>query len=161
MRLSTQHVAAIITAIGVGGLFLVISWRGGMPKGLQRKEMKAEDVVFALFEAMRNGDVRAYMNCLGGEAYERMARALREMGDKNFRAYLKRMHSEVKGVATSEDQRISRNELILRVEIVFEERNEVQRYRLRRIGGQWKIIRMGASQYIKPPIPYGTPVQEL
>ena len=55
--------------------------------------------------------------------------------------------------------RSSDREVRLRVEFVYQDRNEAQFYYLERAGSDWKISRLENSQGVQAPVPYGTPVE--
>jgi hypothetical protein len=73
--------------------------------------------------------------------------------------YLKDMNSPIKGVALNDPAPISEREVKVRVEYVFQDRNEVQIFYLEKAGADWKITRMENSERVKTLVPYGTPVQ--
>ncbi len=47
----------------------------------------------------------------------------------------------------------------MRVEYVYQDRNEAQSMYLEKLSGAWKIARVEAAERVKTLIPYGTPVQ--
>jgi hypothetical protein len=63
-----------------------------------------------------------------------------------------------KGVAVS-DPRITGQTAAVRVEYVYQDRNEVQALYLERCATGWKIVRADGDERIQTLIPYGTPVK--
>jgi len=69
------------------------------------------------------------------------------------------LNSAIKGVAISDPQQTGDNAASVRVEYVYEERNEAQTVHLEKVNGIWKIARVDGAERIKTLVPYGTPVQ--
>jgi len=155
----TKRVVTACVSIAVVG-WLVSAGLRSQGK-LAVKEQKPEDVVLAMFNAMERGDVKAYLSLLDGKAKERVMLFLREVGWKEFGRQLQRMHDGIKGIAVLPDEFASEDEVKLKVELVFEGKNETQSFRLKRYGRQWKIIELTQPEHQPQAIPYGTPVREL
>lgn len=122
---------------------------------------KPEDVIFAMFDAMEKGDVHRYLSLLGDGAKKRAELILKEVGRREFARQLRNMHEGIKGIAVSLLDQVSEDEILLRVELVFESRNEVQKARMKRVNGTWKVVEMMQAEHLTPPILYGTPVDRL
>ena len=73
--------------------------------------------------------------------------------------YLKSTASPVKGIAITEPQVLTDREVKVRVEYVYQDRNEIQFFYMEKQGKDWKIARLDATERIKTLVPYGTPVQ--
>jgi hypothetical protein len=50
-------------------------------------------------------------------------------------------------------------EVSVRVEYVYQDRNEAQTMNLEKTAGGWKIARVDSAERVKTLVPYGTPVQ--
>jgi hypothetical protein len=91
-----------------------------------------------------------------------MARQLEQSRDEmtaaGFAQYLKDRNREIKGVAINEPEKASEREARIRVEYVYQDRNEVQQVYLEHIGGAWKILGVDVAERVKTLVPYGTPV---
>jgi hypothetical protein len=75
--------------------------------------------------------------------------------------YLKDSHAAIKGVAVSDPQKITDREAKVRVEYIYQDRNEVQMVYLEKGSGGWKISRVDSDERVQTLIPYGTPVKAL
>ena len=75
-----------------------------------------------------------------------------------FSDYLRRRAGPVRGIAFSDEALLDENTIRMKIEWVFEDRNEIQFFMLKKIEGAWKIADMTEARYKKPLIPYGTKV---
>jgi hypothetical protein len=83
--------------------------------------------------------------------------ALAEKGDDAFAEYLRRSNAPIKGIAITEPERLSPNEVKARVEFVYADRNEVQFMHLENLDGRWRITSLEATRRVETPVPYGAP----
>jgi hypothetical protein len=112
-----------------------------------------------MLDASRAGDVRAYLANYAGKMRAALEQSIRESGEERFSLYLKESNSAIKGIAIAEPQPLSESETKVRVEYVYQDRNEAQTMYLEKAGGDWKITRVDGSERVKTLVPYGTPVQ--
>ena len=119
----------------------------------------AQDAIYAMLDASRTGDVQAYLSSYAGQMRSALEQSVRETGPERFSRYLKDSNSAIKGIAVSDPEPISGRETKIRLEYVYQDRNEAQTVYLERAGGNWKITRVDGSERVKTLIPYGTPVQ--
>jgi hypothetical protein len=112
-----------------------------------------------MLDAAREGSSKKYLSCYAGQMEALLKQALAESTEPAFARYLQESNSAIKGVAISEPQSITEREAKVRVEYVYQDRNEVQYMYLERVAGAWKIARVDSAQRVKTLIPYGTPVQ--
>jgi hypothetical protein len=117
-----------------------------------------QDAIYAMLDASRSGDVQRYLASYGGQMRSSLDQSVRESGEERFSRYLKESNAAIKGVAVSEPQSVSSRESRVRVEYVYQDRNEGQTLYLEN-DGAWKITRVDATDRVKTLIPYGTPVQ--
>lgn len=118
-----------------------------------------QDTIYAMLDASRSGDVRRYLANYGGQMRAGLDQSVRESGEERFSRYLKESNAAIKGVALSEPQALSSRESQVRVEYVYQDRNEAQTLYLENDGASWKITRVDATDRVKTLVPYGTPVQ--
>jgi hypothetical protein len=85
--------------------------------------------------------------------------AARESTEKRFAEYLQDSNLTIKGVAVSEPQQVSETVVNVRVEYVYQDRNEAQYLRLEKTNGGWKIAGVDGAERVKTLVPYGTPVK--
>jgi hypothetical protein len=111
-----------------------------------------QDAIYAMLNAAKAGDVKAYLASYTGQ----MEGALRQTLTAN---YLKDSHAAIKGVAVSDPQKITDQEAKVRVEYIYQDRNEVQMVYLGKGSGGWKISRVDSDERIRTLIPYGTPIK--
>ncbi len=118
-----------------------------------------QDTVYAMLDAARAGDNDKYLSCYTGQMLSSLQQSVNETGKEGFAKYLKDSNAPIKGVAINEPQILTDREVKVRVEFVYQERNEVQFMYFEKIGADWKIARVDATERVKTLIPYGTPVQ--
>jgi hypothetical protein len=82
-----------------------------------------------------------------------------EKGEPALASYIRNFNAAIKGVAIQEPQPVSDREVRLRVEFVYQDRNEAQLYYLEQAGGNWKISRLENTEGVQTPVTYGTPVE--
>ena len=163
--MTRQRKAKVVTlAVLVGALALVAVRRSGWsPRELfsraQRSEPSPQDAVYAMLDAAREGNVGRYVAAYTGQMEAALRQTIAEKGEAAFAAYLRQFNAPIKGVAILEPQPLSDREVGLRVEYVYQDRNETQTMYLEKVSGAWKIARVEAAERVKTLIPYGTPVQ--
>jgi hypothetical protein len=72
---------------------------------------------------------------------------------------LKDSNAAIKGVAISEPQQLTDTQVKVRVEYVYQDRNEAQMMYLEKQSGIWRITQVDSTERVKTLVPYGTPVQ--
>ncbi len=177
-----QIVTIAVLACVVGAV-IVKRWRPAIAeRPATTAETMPQDVIYAMLDAARDGDVGKYLTSYTGqmETYAMLdaagdddvgkylasytgqmetslQQAVAESPD--FSKYLKDSNAAIKGVAIAEPQPISDREVKARVEYVFQDRNEVQFMFLEKTPRGWRIARVDSAERIKTLVPYGTPVQ--
>jgi len=119
-----------------------------------------EDGVYKMLDAARTGDTQAYLDCFSGEMRMQLAEAIKETSATQFSKYLVAQNSAFTGVAVSVAENPTPNNVRLRVEYVYAERNDVQDVYLRKDQDKWTIFKVAGSEQIKTLIPYGMRVTE-
>ena len=160
-KMSHSRKAQILT---VAALALALAIAVGRKQGLRfagapQSEPAAQDVIYAMLDASRAGNVPAYLANYAGQMRASLEQSIRESGEERFSRYLKESNAAIKGVAVAEPQLLSDRETKVRVEYVYQDRNEAQTMYLEKTGANWKITRVEGSERLKTLIPYGTPVQ--
>ncbi|MDQ2901371.1 MAG: hypothetical protein M3Y07_16475 [Acidobacteriota bacterium] len=153
---------AVTLAILLGAFGIVlgqkIGWR--MPERSQAKaEATPQDAIYAMLDAARAGDTKAYMRSYTGQMAALLKQSVSESTDAGFAKYLKDTNAAIKGVAISEPQPLTDREMKVRVEYVYQDRNEAQTMYLEKQPDGWKIARVDGAERVKTLVPYGTPVQ--
>ena len=118
-----------------------------------------EDPIYAMLDAARQGDVKAYLACYTGQMRVSLEASVRESGAAGFARYLRDSNAAIKGVAINPPEKLSGGESRVRVEYVYQERNEVQNVYLEKAGAAWKIARVDGAERVKTLAPYGAPVE--
>jgi hypothetical protein len=118
-----------------------------------------QDSIYGMLDAARAGDVKAYLSRYTGQMEASLKQSVSERPEAAFRDYLRSSNAEIKGVAVGEPKALSDREVEVRVEYVYQDRNEVQLLYLEKLRGSWKIARIADAQRVKTLVPYGTPVQ--
>jgi hypothetical protein len=124
-----------------------------------QSQAAAQDVIYAMLDASRAGDVRAYLATYAGQMRASLEESVRETGEERFSRYLKESNAAIRGIAVAEPQAIGEGEVKVRVEYVYQDRNEAQTVVVEKAGADWKITRVDGSERLKTLIPYGTPVK--
>ncbi len=158
--------AFAILAVAVGVIALARGgWRlpgldlGIGPSASGNTDPTPQDVIYAMLESARQGDVAAYMNAFTGQMETSLRQTLSETTEQGFSRYLRESNASIKGVALTDPQVLTDNEVKVRVEYVFQDRNEAQYMYLEKVRGNWRIARLDAAERIPTLVPYGTPVQ--
>lgn len=153
-----NRIAQILTAAALGAALFVVVARQRRPAEVQPRDTP-QNAVYAMLDAARDGDVKRYLDCYTGQMENALQRAVAESGERKFAAYLKETNAAIKGVAVMPPETVSEREVKLRVEYVYQDRNEVQTLYLEKAGNAWKIARLETAERIKTLVPYGTPVE--
>jgi hypothetical protein len=165
--MSHQTGARIATVAVIAAAALFVLWREGklsvpnLPGSLERAEAQPHDAVYRMLDAVRDGDLDAYIDAHSGAMAESLRRAVAEMGQTKFMEALQRQNATLKGIAINEPERLSPAHAKARVEYVFGDRNEAQTVFLENAGGKWRISRVDGTQQLKTIIPYGTRVNDV
>jgi hypothetical protein len=136
----------MLTAIG---LFIATRKREPQPTALVSKP---QDAIYAMLDAARTGDVEQYLSYYTGG----LAESLRQSVTGK---YLRETNEPIKGIAVNEPQQITDREVKVRVEFVYQDRNEAQIFYLQKAGEQWRIANLGTAERLKTLAPYGSPAQ--
>ncbi|MGH9721360.1 MAG: hypothetical protein ACRD8O_14205 [Bryobacteraceae bacterium] len=143
-KLSTARVAAGFSAIG---------------RPAAKPDPTPQDAIYAMLDAARAGDAKAYLAAYTGQMETSLKQSLAETGEPGFAKYLKESNAAIKGIAIMEPQPLTDREVKVRVEYVYQDRNEAQFMYLEKGAGGWKIARVDGTERVKTLVPYGTPVQ--
>ena len=143
-------VAVLLVAVGVAVVRKTAS---------RRPEPTPQDAIYSMLDAARTGDVRKYLAYYAGPMQATLRQTLTETTELAFAKYLQDSNAAIKGVAVSDPEKISDREARLRVEYIYQDRNEAQTMYLEKSPDGWKISRAETGDRIKTLIPYGTPVK--
>ena len=143
-------VAVLLIAVGVGVV---------RKTGRRQPEQTPQDAIYSMLDAAHAGDVRAYLAHYTGPMEAALRQTLAETTAPAFAEYLKTSNAAIKGAAVSDPEKIGDHETKVRVEYIYEDRNEAQFMYLEKGPDGWKIARAESGDRIKTLIPYGTPVK--
>jgi hypothetical protein len=135
-----------------------VTWQPGTILRSTSTAATPQDTVYRMLDAAREGNVRAYLDCYTGEMESSLRQIVIEQGEAALARYIRDFNAAVKGVAIQEPQPEG-NEMRLRVEFVYGDRNDVQNYYLQRLASGWRIARQDNTAGVKALVPYGTPVE--
>lgn len=115
------------------------------------------------FDAARRGDLEGYLAQFAEPLRGQLARMRGEKGDGYLQDYLRRLSEPIKGLAVrlSEQQEVGPETLRCPVELVYQDRNEVQSFTLKRAGDRWLIERIDSVRAARTLIPYGTHIKDV
>jgi len=118
-----------------------------------------QDAIYGMLDAARAGDVKTYLASYTGQMEVSLRQSIGETTESGFAKYLKNQNASIKGIAISEPQPLTDREVKVRVEYVYQDRNEAQMMFLEKGPSGWKIARVDGTERVKTLVPYGTPVQ--
>ena len=145
--------AVLVLAVGVVAVRQT-SWLRPAPK-----VQTAQDAIYRMLDAAKAGDASGYLECYTGQMQAALRQSLVEMTGPGLAEYLRKSNAAIKGVAIQEPRMLTDREVKVRVEYIYQDRNEIQWMYLEKAGGTWKIARIDTAERIKTLVPYGTPVQ--
>jgi hypothetical protein len=146
---------AILLALLAAPAARKIGWR--LPE--EKASQDPQDTIYAMVAAARAGDVKTYLTEFTGQMEASLRQSLTETTESAFAKYLRDSNAAIKGVAVSEPRKVTDLEAKVRVEYVYQDRNEAQIMYLEKGPNGWKIARADSDERVKTLIPYGTPVQ--
>ena len=152
--------ARIVTVVVVLALLVALAARKlgwHLPEG--KSSQDPQDTIYAMIDAARTGNVKAYLADFTGQMEASLRQSLAETTESGFAKYLKDSNAAIKGVAVSDPQKVTDMEAKVRVEYVYQDRNEAQTMYLEKGPSGWKIARADSDERVKTLIPYGTPVR--
>jgi len=117
------------------------------------------DAIYKMLDAARQGDAAAYLSCYSGQMQAMLRQSAQQMRPGAFSEYLRNTNQQIKGIALSEPVALTQSEVRVRVEYVYQDRNEAQQMYLEKAGERWLIARVDAAERVKTLVPYGTPVR--
>lgn len=151
---------ALVLALGQKSGWRLPSWDlSGVRRIAARPQPRPQDTIYGMLDAARTGDVSAYLGAYTGQMADTLKASLAETTAEKFARYLQDSNAAIKGVAINEPQTLTDREVKVRVEYVYQERNEAQWMYLEKTAGGWKIARVDSAERVKTLVPYGTPVQ--
>jgi len=161
VRAVTLAVIAVAALVAIGRK---ADWRlptpdaGALLSAGPQVETKPQDVIYHMLDAAGQADAAAYLGCYSGPLLRRLEQSRDEMTPAGFARYLAQTNKQIKGIAVSEPAALSEREVEVRVEFVYQDRNEAQQFFLEKSAGEWKIARVSAAERVETLVPYGTPV---
>ena len=161
--MTRERTAQILTIAVLAGAFgVVMARKSGMTEIARPAPKRAstpQDAIYAMLDAARAGEAGAYLASYTGQMETTLKRSLAESGAPGFARYLKDSNAAIKGIAITEPQPLTDREVKIRVEFVYQDRNEAQFMYLEKTAAGWKIARVDGAEPVKTLVPYGTPVQ--
>ena len=123
-------------------------------------EATPQDAIYAMLDGARDGDVKKYLAAYTGSMETALRQSISESSEAAFRKYLQDTNAALKGVAVmAPDAAPGDREVKVRIEYVYQDRNEAQTMSLEKTASGWKIARVDSAERVKTLVPYGTPVQ--
>ena len=104
------QIATIVVLACVVGVVIVKRWRPATAaRSVVKEETAPQDVIYAMLDAARQGDVSKYIASYTGQMETSLRQAIAESPD--FGKYLKDSNAAIKGVAIADPQQISDREV--------------------------------------------------
>lgn len=177
VRMNKIFILFLLVLIVLFGTLVTIALKLRSPAGKGYVELAPPiQVVWDMYESASRGDIDRYLNSFAPESQPSIKSTLKSMGRDAFKVYLRKKAAGVLGVSiysSSFDGNIENNRIdsdtktasqkdviSLPVEITFRGRNEIQVFRLKRMGNAWKILNISTPRLTPQPIPYGENVNE-
>ena len=168
--MSKEKKTAVVTvAVLLGAFAIVVGQKNGWKlatvteqialKTQPKPDQTPQDAIYGMLDAARSGDVKTYLANYSGQMSTALQQSIAESTESKFAQYLKDSNAAIKGVAISEPQQLTDTQVKVRVEYVYQDRNEAQTMYLEKQAGLWKISRVDGAERVKTLVPYGTPVQ--
>lgn len=160
-----QVITVVILAIALGfaafrkGVFQKVDFSRYTQRAAAKTDPSPQDVIYAMLDSARDGKVQDYVASYTGQMETLLRKSIAETTEAGFAKYLQETNAPIKGVALQEPQPLTDREVKVRVEYVFQDRNEIQWMYLEKAGNSWKIARVDSAERIKTLVPYGTPVR--
>jgi hypothetical protein len=155
--------AALGAAVAKQNGWKLPGWNGGagnLPASQRPADATPQDAIYAMLDAARDGDVKKYLAAYTGSMETALRQSIVESSETAFRKYLQDTNAALKGVAVmAPDAAAGDREVKVRVEYVYQDRNEAQTMNLEKTSSGWKIARVDSAERVKTLVPYGTPVQ--
>ena len=163
--MNKQRLARILTVLILAAALGVTlarkngwTWRGAWAAA-QKVEATPEDAIYSMLDAARKGDVKKYLAAYSGSMEASLRQSIADSSEAAFRQSLQDTNAALKGVAVLPPEKIGDREVKVRVEYVYQDRNEAQTMYLEKTTAGWKIAQVEAAQRVKTLVPYGTPVR--
>ena len=168
--MTKEKKTAVVTVVVLLGAFtLVVGQKNGWKFSTVTEQISLQtqpkpdptpqDSIYGMLDAARAGDVKAYLANYSGQMSTALQQSIAESTESKFAQYLKDSNAAIKGVAISEPQVLTDTQVKVRVEYVYQDRNEAQTMYLEKQSGVWKITQVDSTERVKTLVPYGTPVQ--
>ena len=164
-----KKTAAVTIVVLLGAFAIVVGQKNGWKfstvtdqislKPQPKPDPTPQDAIYGMLDAARAGDVKAYLANYTGQMSTALQQSISETTESKFAQYLKDSNAAIKGVAISEPQQLTDTQVKVRVEYVYQDRNEAQTMYLEKQSGVWKITQVDSTERVKTLVPYGTPVQ--
>jgi hypothetical protein len=164
-RAQIATVAVLLIAFGIGAVRKA-GWR--MPdlsefrrarQAQANPPQEPQDVIYVMQDAARAGDVRTYLASYTGQMEAALRQTLAGTTENAFAQYLRDSTTAIRGIAVAEPEKITDAEAKVRVEYVYQDRNQVQTMYLEKGANGWKISGLDTEERVKTLIPYGMPVK--
>ena len=168
--MSKEKKTAVVTvAVLLGAFGIVVGQKNGWKlatvteqislKTQPKPDQTPQDAIYGMLDAARSGDVKTYLANYSGQMSTALQQSIAESTESKFAQYLRDSNAAIKGVAISEPQQLTDTQVKVRVEYVYQDRNEAQLMYLEKQSGIWKITQVDSTERVKTLVPYGTPVQ--
>ena len=164
-----KKTAVVTVVILLGALGVVVGQKAGWRPSTvtetvsqmsqPKPDPTPQDAIYGMLDAARAGDVKTYLATYSGQMTAELQQSVAETTEPKFAQYLKDSNAAIKGIAISEPQPLTDTQVKVRVEYVYQDRNEAQTMFLEKQGGIWKITQVEGAERVKTLVPYGTPVQ--
>lgn len=130
--MKTKKIAVIITMLICAAFFLSAKLKKSFV-------ITPEKAIIGIIKAAEKNNAGKYLTYFCGELRNVLEDQRNTMGEEAFRRRIMKNYKDLMGVAVSDQKKISAGMINLKVELVFEDTNEIKSYILKKIGNNWKI----------------------
>ena len=104
-----------------------------------------ENTILRVIKAAEEGDCAKYTSCFCEDLKTLLEKRTEGMGEEVFKQRILKSYRDITGIAIREKTIIDEDELDLKVELVFEDSDEMKIYSFKRIRDEWKIKKIADS----------------
>src|SRR5437667_12825822 len=116
----------VVLAQKTGWKFSDVKMADIVQSSAPKAEPSPQDAIYAMLDAARVGDVKAYLASYTGQMDSALKQSMAETTEAGFAKYLKDSNAAVKRIAISEPQTLTDRDVKVRLQYVYQAPNQAQ-----------------------------------
>lgn len=132
LKMKEKKIAIVVTVL----IFATILLSAKLKKSFV---ITPEKAIIGIIKAAGKNNTGKYLTYFCDELRTILKDQRNTMGDESFSRRIMKNYRDLMGVAISDQKEINDNMINVKVELVFEDINEIKSYILKKIGDNWKI----------------------